>query len=72
MNSTPSICPICHAPVKCGAQAPDQQCWCMQYPPLPASVIQETQTCLCESCLQDRLQRAGIDWQTGKDPIPKK
>ncbi|NBV00876.1 MAG: hypothetical protein EBS31_05430 [Burkholderiaceae bacterium] len=72
MNSSTSICPICQAPVNCSARYSASSCWCMQYPTLPSESLEKDSACLCETCLRNRLTQLGIDWQTGKDPIPKK
>ena len=58
-NDTALHCARCSAPFQCGMNDAGE-CWCAQLPKLPAAVIDETQGCLCESCLRAELQRAGV------------
>ncbi|VVE15691.1 hypothetical protein PFI31113_02838 [Pandoraea fibrosis] len=61
----PSHCPQCGAVVTCGALAcadgaGDVQCWCLDWPRLPASARLGVGACLCPDCLRAALATAGV------------
>lgn len=78
----PSRCPQCGAVVTCGAVAlgsgksrsgnaaeDEVQCWCLDWPRLPASARLGVGACLCPACLRAALVNAGVPVDgTAADP----
>ncbi|AKC72157.2 cysteine-rich CWC family protein [Pandoraea oxalativorans] len=69
----PSRCPLCGAVVACGVVAlgsgktgsgggigSEVQCWCLDWPRLPASARLGVGACLCPACLRAALVAAGV------------
>ncbi|MCI3207354.1 hypothetical protein DBA20_20630 [Pandoraea capi] len=47
----------------------DVQCWCLDWPRLPASARQNVDACLCPTCLREALLAAGVSVDgTAADP----
>jgi hypothetical protein len=53
-----STCPKCGVPNKCGIDAGKGSCWCFMYPPIEHMNMKDTDTCLCESCLKEEMNKA--------------
>ncbi len=77
----PSRCPQCGTVVACGAiasgsgktgsdgAAHEVQCWCLDWPRLPASARLGVGACLCPACLRAALVAAGVPVDgTAADP----
>ncbi|VVD94305.1 hypothetical protein [Pandoraea commovens] len=77
----PSRCPQCGTVVTCGAvalgsgkmgsdgAADEVQCWCLDWPRLPASARLGVGACLCPACLRAALVAAGVPVDgTAADP----
>ncbi|MCE4061126.1 hypothetical protein LXM60_13015 [Pandoraea sputorum] len=72
----PSRCPQCGTVVACGAVASGSdgaadavQCWCLDWPRLPASARLGVGACLCPACLRAALVAAGVPVDgTAADP----
>lgn len=84
-GDAPSYCPQCGAVVACGAVARgdgkteaegagsgEVQCWCLDWPTLPASARLGVGACLCPACLRAALLAAGvaIDGTAADDGLP--
>ena len=50
-------CPRCSQTFECGADQPDQTCWCMQLPVLKQSDEQQSLDCWCPHCLREELAK---------------
>ncbi|ANI21631.1 hypothetical protein AB870_25730 [Pandoraea faecigallinarum] len=53
----PGRCPRCGTEVACGARA--GQCWCFDWPQLPAQARLDAEACLCPACLRAALLAVG-------------
>ena len=51
-----SFCLHCQQPFNCGASNNTTSCWCMQLPYVLR--VEETQACLCSSCLKQKVMAA--------------
>ncbi len=64
MQTMPATnCPQCGTSFECCPQ-PDQRCWCLDLPPLPANLLgKEAAGCYCPACLRARLAAAAPEGQ---------
>jgi hypothetical protein len=55
-----STCSLCGLPNKCGIELGKGTCWCFSYPALGPLASIDQDKCICESCLQKKLQKDNI------------
>ncbi len=47
-------CTQCHTVFECGADSPEQHCWCMELPKITPT---DNSDCLCPACLAKKIKQ---------------